>query len=222
MKIAIIGSQCVGKSTFIKDFIVEWPMYKLCEKPRYTDLVKEKNVKLNENGNEESQKLILDSLADQVMLTPKNSNVLFDRSVLDNLVYTMWMNAKSKVSDKFVESTIKIVKESLVFYDILFFLPITKQSPVVFEPSVNRSEDTAYRIEVDYIFKALVHQYTKGNRTFFPFDHKDGMPAIIEIYGNREERIELTKMYLNKTGNSYGEEDTLLTLTPEELETKQL
>ena len=221
MKIAIIGSQCTGKSTYIQDFIKAWPAYALSDKPRYTDLIKEKNLKLNEDGNEESQLIILNSVIDQVMYTPKEANVLFDRSVLDNLIYTLWLNAKGKVSDEFVQKTMKIVKESLVFYDILFFLPISKQSPVPFEASQNRSNDPAYRTEIDNIFKAVIHQYNTGSRVCFPFDHKDGCPAIIEIYGNPEQRIALTRLYLNDQGQQYGEDESLLTLTPEELEAKE-
>lgn len=219
MKIAIIGSQCTGKSTYIKDFISNWNTYTVCEKPRYSDLVKEKNLKLNEEGTEESQKIILNSLCDQVIYTPKDKNVIFDRSVLDNLVYTMWLNANGKVSDLFVKETIKIVKETLTFYDILFFLPITKHSPIQFEPDVNRSPNPQYREEIDNIFKALMHQYNTGNKVYFPFDHKLGSPAIIEIFGNREERIELTKMYIQPDGSAFSENDSLLTIDNTSTET---
>ena len=133
MKIGVIGAQCTGKSTYISDFLENWKMYKKCEKPRYSDLIKEKNIGINENGNEESQKIILNSLCDQIMYTPKDDNVIFDRSVLDNLVHTLWLNANNKVSDAFVKESITIVKETLTFYDILFFMPITKYSPVPFD-----------------------------------------------------------------------------------------
>lgn len=210
MRIGVIGTACMGKSTFIQDFITNWPSYKLCEKPRYSELIKDKNLSLNENGTEESQKIILNSLIDQAMYSSKESNIIFDRSVLDNLVYSMWLNASGKVTDKFIEENIKLVKESLVFYDILFFLPITKFSPIKFEEKENRSGSAQYREEIDHIFKALVHQYNNGSRAYFPFDHKSGCPAIIEIYGNREERIELAKMYIQPDGSQFKEEQSLL------------
>lgn len=222
MKIGVIGTSCTGKSTFIQDFIANWSMYGLCEKPRYSDLIKEKGLSLNENGNAESQKIILNSLIDQAMYSPKTDNIIFDRSVLDNLVYTMWLNANDKVDDAFVKETIGLVKESLVFYDVLFFLPITKQSPVKFEPSVNRSASPQYRSEIDNIFKALVHQYNSGSKVYFPFDHKSGCPAIIEIFGNRQERIELTKLYINPKGEAFGAEESLLAATEEQLEAKRM
>jgi hypothetical protein len=210
MRIGVMGTACIGKSTFIQDFIKNWNMYKLCEKPRYTDLIKEKGLKLNEEGNEESQRIILNSLIDQVMCSSSKDNVIYDRSVLDNLIYTMWLNAKEKVSDGFVKETIKLVRESLVFYDILFFLPITKQSPVKFEPAEHRTTSPEYRLEIDNIFKAIVHQYNKNNTTFFPFDTDAGCPAIIEIYGSRELRIELAKYYIGPDGQEIEEGDNLL------------
>ena len=210
MKIAIIGTQCTGKSTYIQDFIGNWPSYKLCEKPRYTDLLKDKNLSLNEEGNEESHKIILNSLIDQVMYTPKDSDMLYDRSVLDNLIYTMWLSAMGKVSDAFVKESIELVRESLVFYDILFFFPITKQSPIKFEPSANRSTSAEYRLAIDNLFKAIIHQYNNGNKVYFPFNHKDGCPAIIEVFGNREQRIALTKLYIQEDGQQYSEKQSLL------------
>lgn len=209
MRIAILGTACTGKSTFINDFISNWQMYKLCEKPRYTDLVKEKNLQLNENGNEDSQRIILNSLIDQVMSSSKTDNVIFDRSVLDNLVYTMWLNANEKVSDSFVKESIKLVRESLVFYDILFFLPITRQSPIKFVEAEHRTTSPEYRLEIDNIFKALVHQYNKNDSTYFPFDSKAGSPAIIEIFGTRELRIELAKQYIGLDGQMVAEEPNL-------------
>jgi len=209
MRIAVSGTTCIGKSTFIDDFISNWQMYKLCEKPRYTDLVKEKNLQLNENGNEDSQRIILNSLIDQVMSSSKTDNVIFDRSVLDNLVYTMWLNANEKVSDSFVKESIKLVRESLVFYDILFFLPITRQSPVKFIEAEHRTTSHVYRLEIDNIFKALVHQYNKNDSTYFPFELKAGSPAIIEIFGTRKLRIELAKQYIGLDGQIVAEEPNL-------------
>jgi hypothetical protein len=210
MKIAIIGSQCTGKTTYINDFISHWNMYKLCKQPRYSDLIKARGLSINEEGNEASQRLILNSLTDQVVYTPKDDNTIFDRSVLDNLVYTMWLNAHGKVSDEFVKETIKLVKETLTFYDILFFLPITKHSPVPFEEGTNRSACPTYRAEIDNLFKALVNQYNKADKTYFPIDNKLGCPAIIEIFGDRESRLELTKMYIPPDGTAFSEEDNLL------------
>ena len=64
MKIAVVGTQCIGKSTYIKDFLKKWSMYSTPEKT-YRDIVKEKNIPLNKLGDEHSQKIILDFLIEQ-------------------------------------------------------------------------------------------------------------------------------------------------------------
>ena len=123
MRIAVSGAQCTGKTTFVKDFLKSWSMYKT-KTEKYTDKAKEQGLKLNKEGNEESQLFILNFLCDQIVNTKKEDNLILDRSVLDNLIYTFWLNGNNKVSDSFVKKSIDIVRETLVFYDVIFFCPI--------------------------------------------------------------------------------------------------
>lgn len=209
MRIGVMGTQCIGKSTYIREFLKEWPQYTTNNR-KHTDYIKEKNLILNENGNEQSQKFILDFLVEQIMSYKKEDKVILDRTVLDNLAYTLWLNANGKVENSFVRETINIVKESLVFYDIILFFPLTNLSPIPLEENGIRSINTIYREEIDNIFKSLMQKYHSGSTTYFPFDNKLGCPGIVEIFGNRDERIVLTKMYINKEGEIYGEKDSLL------------
>jgi GTPase SAR1 family protein len=101
MKIAVIGTQNIGKTTYISDFLKKWPMYKQPDKT-YRDEIKDKNLKCNEDGDEESQRIILDCLVDQAISYSKDEFVILDRSVLDNLAYTSWLNLYNKVSDSFL------------------------------------------------------------------------------------------------------------------------
>jgi predicted ATPase len=219
MRIALAGAQCTGKTTFVKDFLEAWPMYKN-PSGKHTDLKKNMDLKLNQEGNEESQQAILNFLSDQIMATKKNDKVIFDRSVIDNLVYTMWLNAYGKVSDDFVKRTIETVKNTLIFYDIIFFCPITKHSPITLEDAKHRSTDPQYRTEVDAIFKSLMKSYVEHSETYFPFKHDEGCPALIEIFGNRVERIQLAKFYINNKGEMFGDGDSIMDATSEELAMK--
>jgi len=206
MKIGIAGTQCIGKTTFCNDFVSNWDMYKF-DKHKY--VTKKNSDKLNRNGDEESQMAILNTLVDQITTT-KRTNVIYDRTPLDNLAYTLWLNSADKVSDEFVKKTIDIVGNSLPLYDLIFFMPITKHSPVKIEKKKNRDCDGVYRNEIDYIFKSLMGAYLKGSTVYFPIDYKLGRCPIIEMYGDREQRIQLSKFYVKDNGKAFSEEESLI------------
>jgi len=141
--------------------------------------------------------------------------VIFDRCVLDNLAYTSWLHINDKVSKKFLDTTRDIVQECLKLYDLLFFFPITKFSEIAIESDGLRSTDPKYREEIDQLFKAFQTSYHSGDGRVFPTGE---CPAMIEIFGNPEQRIALTSLYITKDGTHYGDEDSLMsdiTMPPE-------
>jgi hypothetical protein len=206
MKIAVIGTQCVGKSTYIKDFIKKWPMYTTPEKS-YRDVLKEKNLPHSSKATEQTQIEILNFLVDQATEYSKKDNVILDRSVLDCLAYSSWLNIKGKLSDKLLDQQRIIVRETLKLYDVLFFIPLTKASKIEIEDDGFRDIDPIFREEIDFIYKAFEESYHKGDGRVFP---KDDTPPVIEIFGSPEERIALTAMYITEDGKVYGEETSLL------------
>lgn len=206
MKIAVVGTQCIGKSTYIKDFLNKWSMYTTPEKS-YRDIVKEKNIPINRLGDEASQRVILDFLVDQALSCSKSDNVIFDRCVLDNLAYSSWLHLNDKVSEKFLDESRILVRETLKMFDIILFLPITKVSPVKIVEDGVRDVDPVYREEIDNIFKVFAKSYLQGDGRIFP---KGDSPPIIEIYGSPEQRIALTSMYITEEGKPYGEEQSLI------------
>jgi thymidylate kinase len=203
MKIAFIGTQCNGKSTLIKEFREKWPMYKQPEKT-YRDLIKEKKVKNNKNGTEESQKAILNALVDEVILATatEEKHIVFDRCVIDNIAYTLWLNERNKVSDEFVMDSRQIALETIKMYDIIFYLPLREEIKI--EKRKGRDIDPVYRQEIDNIFKALVSSYERNSGVFFPV--RD-CPAVITLEGPADLRCEQIRLYLKDTGIPYGEED---------------
>jgi deoxyadenosine/deoxycytidine kinase len=207
MKIAVCGTSCTGKSTYIQDFLKTWSTYNSPEKS-YRDLIKEKNLPHSSQGTEDSQRTILNNLVDQAIEFSKKDNIILDRCVLDNMVYTSWLFLKEKVSEKFLEETRIIVRETLKLYDIIFFVPLTRVSPINLEESETRETDQNYREEIDNIFKSFMASYHKGDGKVFP---SEDCPAMIEIFGSQEERIKLTQLYLTETGQPYGEDQSLLT-----------
>jgi len=207
-KIAICGTACQGKSTLIKDMIVRWPKLTVPTKS-YRDIVKEKGLTINKDGNEANQKIILDALVDQCMETYKDK-VIFDRCPLDNLIYTLWLNDKypDRMPDSAVEKTIDIVRESMKFLDVIFFIPLTSVHKVdIVEGNSLREVDREYIEEIDNLFKAVINTQKMGVGKFFPIEDS---PPVIEVFGDRETRIKLLEYYIDDNCEFVGGDDSVI------------
>jgi len=211
MRICISGTANIGKSTLIKDFINKWEIYKT-PKTSYRDVIKDKNYPHNKNCNKEGQWAIMNHMIDDLQKYNKTDNILFDRGPLDCLVYSIWAYEKgsSDIDKIFIDKLIPLVKESMKHIDLIFFLPVTKLSPVQIVDNGSRDTDPVFIEEIDNIFKALFFQY-QHNLGKTPFFDSEDCPAMVEIFGNPEERIALIQQYLKDDGEVYGEEeDTIL------------
>ena len=205
MRISVVGAQNTGKTTFIEDFISNWPMYKKPE-VTYRDIIDKKNIQLNQAGNKESQFAILDALCEQARDNADIEFCIHDRCVIDNLAYTMWLAAKDKGDVKPNDVTASIIQaqQALKYYDVIFFLPISAMSNIPLEERANRDIDENYRSEIDMILKAFNTDYIQQKGNVFP---KEDCPAVIEIFGDRAQRISLASMYIKPNGKAYSEED---------------
>lgn len=211
MRICVSGTISTGKTTYINDFLEAWPMYKLCELS-YRKSIRNNKMPHSTQGTEETQKFIQDAIIDDVIMQDRTKNVIFDRGIFDNLAHTLYLHSKGKVGDEFCREAARIARESMKFYDIIFFMPVLDSYPVEMDENNNdlREHDETYRADVDLIMKAIQQDYLRPPgeaRMFFPnYD----APALIEIFGNRRERIAMTQLYIKKNGKSYGEKDSLI------------
>jgi len=214
MRIAISGTACQGKSTLIKDFTEKWPNYTTLDKT-YRDIITEQGLQHSSSTNKDTQWAILNFMIDELQKTSKGDKIIFDRCPLDNIVYSIWSEAKkdSDIDEEFIKKCMPLVRESLRFIDIIFFTPITKVAPVEIVDDELRETKKEYIEEIDNIFKAVHRDYVNNQKsTFFV---EDDRPAIIEVFGNRKERIELIKLYLDNDGD-FIEPGNII--TPEEIE----
>ena len=200
MRVAIIGSQNSGKSHLIQEFLDKWSMYKTPEKT-YRDIIKSRNIKINQEGDETSQKTILNALIDEVQQA-QGDFLIFDRCVVDNIAYTLWLNAHDKVSDKFVMDSKFLALQTLKLFDILFYVPLRDEIKI--EEKDNRDTDPEFRKEIDNIFRALVLSYEKGTGAFFP---TEDCPAVITLEGPPDLRCEQIRLYLKDNGKFFTDED---------------
>ena len=206
MRICISGTANTGKTTLIKDFLDHWPKYST-PTSTYREILKEKNYPHSKNCNQEGQWAILNHMINELQKYSKEDNVIFDRSPLDNLIYSLWSCEKSAsdIDEAFLAKCIPIVKESMKHIDVIFFVPISKLSPIPIVNDGTREVDPVYITEIDNLFKAIFHLY-QHNFNDNPFLPNDDCPAIIELFGNRQERITLLEQYLNVDGEVIGEE----------------
>lgn len=218
MRIAISGTANVGKSTLIQDFLQEWPNYGF-EVKTYRDVLSEEGLPHSKKTTKESQKVILNYMCDTLKQFKKGDKVIFDRCPLDNLVYSMWAMSQEdcNIDEKFIDECIPLVREALKNIDIIFFIPITKHNKIDIQDDGFRETDEQYIKEIDNFFKVLqrhYHEHPQDN----PFFPSDDSPVLIEVFGSRQERIQMIKLYLDKDGDLIGGDGSSEIFTPENLE----
>lgn len=205
MKIAFIGPHASGKTTLIQKFLEKWPMF-VSPSKTYRDIIKEKSLSINKAGTPEDQKEILNALIDEAQAAASSNKdfIVFDRSVVDNVVYSLWHYAKK--TEGFTEDYIIECKTlaalALKHYDILFYVPMHSEIPIT--ERENRDNSPEYREEINNIFRALIGSYEQGAGTFFPLND---CPAVISLEGPPDMRLPQISLYLKDTGQCFGEKD---------------
>ena len=140
----------------------------------------------------------------------QHDKIVFDRCPLDNIVYSLWAFDKNKkgFTDKYIDESIASVRKGMRSLDIIFLVTRDGMGPI--EQDDHREVDETYVTETDNLFRALTKQYsTTGVSPFFP---PNDSPALIEISGTTQERIEQISMYVTEDGNMYGEEQSLVNM----------
>lgn len=196
MRICFSGAQSVGKTSLVNAFQQVWPKYKVVQ-TTYRDIVKEKNLPLNKAGTIESQRIIRDALAEQAIQNAAEKYALHDRSILDNIAYSIYLDDKGKIDDAdFMYDSITMCREIMKLYDVIFWLPL---DPTYIIPQrEGRDHDPVYREEIDNIFAGMHQHYITNTGILFD---KEDQPPMIPLYGKTTEaRIEEIKMYLDQDG----------------------
>jgi nicotinamide riboside kinase len=171
MRIAVVGPQNTGKSTFIKDFILEFKNY-ITPEDTYRDVVTENNLEINQKTTEFSQKKILDFLYNQITENIAEK-IIFDRCVIDNYIYSL---AANNLEKSFLEITKRKMLDHLKFLDMIIFIP-TSVSVNLVDDSLRDTD----RLFIDKINKLFLE-------TLFYISNFSNIPIKV-ITGSREERI---------------------------------
>lgn len=188
MRLAVIGPQNTGKTTFLKDFIKAFPHY-TTPKGTYRDVINRHRLKINRETSELSQLEIRDFIFNQIK-NFQGENVIFDRSLLDNYVYSLAQYKQGKMRKKFIDETKRMMYTSLTHIDRLIFIPTAVGVGLVDD----KLRDTD-RLYIDYINKLFLEEILDLVR-------QSPIPVWV-ISGDRETRIkDVSNMLKQQSGVS--------------------
>jgi len=174
MRLAVTGPQNTGKTTFIKDFLSAFPNY-ITPEETYRDVVRKNRLKLNRITTKNSQKTIRDFLYKQTTEN-KQKNIIFDRCVLDNLIYSLYQYEIGNFKKEFINKTRKMVYDSLKNLDGLIFIPTSVA--VVLADDGERDINKEYIDAINRLFVSEILEVARKTKI-----------KIFTITGNRETRI---------------------------------
>ena len=188
--IGVIGTQNTGKSTFIKDILEKFKGTTMefrtvgCD---YRKKIEERGLKINREGNLESQKIIFDTLVEQLDIIDKMPNgcYLTDRSPIDAYVYTRYLKAHNPdlgITEDDLQNMFNKLCCEIGRYDKIVFLDLDKCGNVVVVDDKFRDTNLEYRQEIDWLFKDTLLKLVLSG--VLPVSKVSD-----SIYGTRDERL---------------------------------
>lgn len=152
MRIGISGAQSVGKTTLLNALRSEevFQDYTICDE--VTRRVKGYGLFINENGNDITQRLIMQEHIVNIFMY---NNMITDRTALDGLVYTNYLRQKGKVSDELLKFAYKVYDKCISRYDIMFYVP----PEFDIEDDGVRSVDKEFRDKIVEMFDATIESH---------------------------------------------------------------
>lgn len=150
MKIAISGAQSTGKTTLINRLRELYPEY--IYKTEITRELANKGFKINENGTDETQLAIIDSHIDRLNI---DSDIVYDRCILDGVVYTHYLFDTGKVSQVTLAKAQEAFLKYIISYDVTCY--IKPEFEIVDDGE--RSINTEFRDAIVELFNWYINTY---------------------------------------------------------------
>lgn len=186
--IGVLGTQNTGKSTFIRDIRKRYDGTSndiLQVGTDYREKITEKGLTINRNGSLECQKVIMDTLLEQLDIigkSPVGKNYIMDRTPIDAYVYTYYLykhKPELGITPEDIHDMFLKAESSIGKYDILILLDLDKCDNVKVVDDRFRDTNIEYRKEIDRIFKEFIDSTRQKSKGIL----------ISDICGDREERI---------------------------------
>lgn len=187
--VGVVGTQNTGKSTFIRDLIGHYEgtenEFKTvgCD---YRKKIEEAGLSINRKGNLAAQKIIMDTLVEQVDIIRglPEGNYVTDRTPIDAYAYTVYLfrhNPELGITQADLDEMMAKVKNSMSGYDLIVFIDLDNCQNVEVVDDTFRDTNLEYRKEIDQIFKETI----VGLRSEI-FGKLD-----TSIFGDRNQRVDL-------------------------------
>jgi nicotinamide riboside kinase len=174
MKIGLVGSISVGKTTLIKS-LSQLPQFKdyhtSVERSKY---LRDLGIPLNTDSTILGQSVFLAERASELM----NKNLLTDRTIIDVMAFTNL----SQSMNKYEKDSFEMYAKNLIsMYDYIFYI---SPEGVELEDNGVRVVDAVYRQKIDGEIRRLIRNY------FYKIKYYK------EISGSNEDRINQILEYL--------------------------
>jgi len=155
MVISFTGAQSTGKSTLLSKLQLEDRFRKFNFVPEITRGLKKKyNLDINQDGNELTQLLTINSHLYN-NLDYKGTDVLLDRCILDGLVYTTYQYHKKKIPVEIYNYSEYLFKKLIGELDIILYT----EPDIPLVDDGERSVDKEFRETIVNLFEEAIDHY---------------------------------------------------------------
>ena len=118
MIIAFSGAQSTGKTTLLKE-LKKIPQLK--DRFKFVESFVRK-IKKKQNPNEKGMDALQSSILNAYVDALTDEDTIFDRCLLDGVVYTRYYAGQGQVSMKVLKESYRLLKKYKDRYDILFYI----------------------------------------------------------------------------------------------------
>ena len=168
--IAFTGPGCSGKTTLIKSLnFNKFLTGEVKNIDSHTRELKSKGYPINNEGSDDTQIMITYGH----YMNIKNGlgcNCIFDRCILDGVVYTQWLKQQDQVKEGTYLTAVNVFNDLISKYDIIFY---TSPEDVPLEDDGERSINVKFRDEIIHLFKIYM----------------SNLDNVITLRGTVEERL---------------------------------